>query len=110
MDKKDKDIESLSLRLHQQALAATNKDNSSSAIVGISIIGNNQNQANGAVFESYLVGALKKQNRELRHELDEKSQVVDKLKRDVKLTRTTEIEIELQAYIEECQRMRTMME
>jgi hypothetical protein len=91
-------------------LAATNKDNSSSGIVGISMIGSNTNPNNGAMFESYLVGALKKQNRELRHELDEKTQTVDKLKRDVKLTRTSEIEIELQAYIEECQRMRTMME
>ncbi len=64
----------------------------------------------GAVFESYLVSALKKQNRELRQELDEKTQTIEKLKRDIKLTRTNEIEQELQAYIEECQRMRSAME
>jgi len=39
MDKKDKDIETLSMRLHQQALAATNKDTSTSNIIGLSIAG-----------------------------------------------------------------------
>lgn len=59
------------------------------------MIGTAQNPSNGQVFETYLVGALKKQNRELRHELDGKTQAVEKLKKDVKLTRTSEIEIEL---------------
>ena len=39
---------------------------------------------------------LKKQNRELKYELDSKEQAVDKLKKDLKLSKSAEIEIELQ--------------
>lgn len=88
----------MTIKLHQLTLTATNKDNSTSGIVGVSMLGGNvqgQNGSNGQVFESYLVNALKKQNRELRSELDEKSATIDKLKKDIKLTRSMEMEIEL---------------
>jgi hypothetical protein len=62
------------------------------------------------MFESYLVSSLKKQNREMRQDLDEKTTTIEKLKRDIKLTRTNELEIELSSYMEECQRMRGMLE
>ena len=62
------------------------------------------------MFESYLVSSLKKQNREMRLELDDKSLVIEKLKRDTKLTKSHEMENEIQSYVEECQRMRGMLE
>ena len=46
----------------------------------------------------------------MRLDIDEKVTTIDKLKRDIKLTRNNEIEMELQSYLEECQRMRGMLE
>ncbi len=61
---------------------------------GTSTIGSGP--SNGTtMFESYIVNALKKQNREMRHELDEKKDIIEKLKRDLKLTKNNEIEHEL---------------
>ena len=37
----------------------------------------------------------------MRQELDEKSQAIDKLKRDIKLSRMAEMESEVQSYMEE---------
>ena len=54
------------------------------------------------MFESYLVGALKKQYRDTKQELEEKREIIEKLRREMKLTKTNEIENELQSYIEEC--------
>jgi hypothetical protein len=48
-----------------------------------------------SLFESYLVTSLKKQNRDLKDELKEKSDQIDKLKRDIKLSKGIEIEHEL---------------
>ena len=62
------------------------------------------------MFESYLVGALKKQYRDTKQELEEKKEVIEKLRREMKLTKTAEIENELQSYIEECQRLRKILE
>jgi hypothetical protein len=42
--------------------------------------------------------------------LEEKKEIIEKLRREMKLTKTNEIENELQSYIEECQRLRTMLE
>jgi cell division protein FtsB len=56
------------------------------------------------------VSQLKKQNRELKYELDSKEQAVDKLKKDLKLSKSGEIEIELQQYIDECLRLRRLLE
>lgn len=36
--------------------------------------------------------------------------MIDKLKRETKLTKSLEMEHELQSYIEECQRLRSMLE
>lgn len=46
----------------------------------------------------------------MRNEIDEKDLTIEKLRRDMKLTKTHEIENEIQSYIEECQRMRGMLE
>jgi hypothetical protein len=55
-----------------------------------------------SLFESYLVTSLKKQNRELKDELSDKAGQIEKLKRDIKLAKSIEIEHEMQSYIEEC--------
>ena len=68
---------------------------------GSSTIGSGPTGGN-TMFESYIVNALKKQNRETRQELEEKKDIIEKLKRDLKLTKNNEIEHELQSYIEEC--------
>ena len=47
------------------------------------------------VFESFLVSQLKKQNREMKAELLERDRLVEQVKRDMKLSRITELEIEL---------------
>jgi len=46
----------------------------------------------------------------MRVDIEDKTATIDKLKRDIKLTRANEIEMELQSYLEECQRMRGMLE
>ena len=76
---------------------------------GASTLGSGSNTG-GAMFESYLVGALKKQYRDTKQELEEKREIIEKLRREMKLTKTNEIENELQSYIEECQRLRKMLE
>jgi hypothetical protein len=48
--------------------------------------------------------------REMKQELEERKDTIEKLKRDIKLTKTNEVENELQSYIEECQRLRRMLE
>lgn len=46
----------------------------------------------------------------MKSELYDKDTTIDKLKKDIKLTKGSEIETELQVYIEECNRLRTMLE
>jgi hypothetical protein len=77
------------------------------AVINQSIIGGTGTNAGGAqgpggsggngntVFESYLVSSLKKQNRDLKGELEDKTATIDRLKRDIKLTKTVELENEL---------------
>ena len=95
MAKKDKDLEILTLRVQQlqmgQPAAASQK-------------------AEGNIFESFLVSQLKKQNRELRSDLERREQDIERLKRDLKLSKASEMEIEMQQYIEECMRLRGMLE
>lgn len=58
------------------------------------------------VYESFLVSQLKKQNRELKQEMIEKERLVEHTKRNLKLTKITEMEVELHQYIQECNRLR----
>jgi cell division protein FtsB len=99
----------LSVKIHQNAIQAISKDNAqldvsqtTASLAGV--------KDGVSLFESYLVTSLKKQNRELKDELRDKVEQVDKLKRDIKLAKGIEIEHELQSYIEECQRLRSMLE
>jgi len=42
--------------------------------------------------------------------VDEKEQIIEQLRRDIKLSKAVEVEIELNQYIEECKRLRQMLE
>ena len=68
------------------------------------------NQAKTNLVESFLVTQLKKQNRQLKLEIQTKDVEIDSLKRNVKLAKTREFESELAVYVEECQRLRTILE
>jgi hypothetical protein len=52
------------------------------------------------------VSQLKKNNRDLKMEVQEKDRLIEQLKRNIKMSKTNEIEIELTVYIDECLRLR----
>jgi hypothetical protein len=60
--------------------------------------------------ESFLVNQLKKQNRALKLEMQTKVAESEQLKRNIKLAKGREAESDMQAYVEECLRMRTLLE
>lgn len=60
--------------------------------------------------ESFLVSQLKKQNRQLKLDMHQKDNEIENLKRNIKLAKNKEYESEMQVYIEECQRLRTLLE
>ena len=94
MLRKDKEIEALSMKL-QQVITARSAG---------------QVMANTNVFESFLTSQLKRQVRELKNDCTEKERLVEELKRNIKLSRVAEVEAEVQAYVEECLRLRQMLE
>lgn len=64
----------------------------------------------GNYTESYLVSQLKRNSRDLKLEVQEKDKLIEQLKRNIKLSKTQEIEVELTVYIEECLRLRAQLE
>lgn len=60
--------------------------------------------------ESFIVSQLKKNNRDLKLEVQEKDRLIEQLKRNIKMSKSQEIEIELTVYIEECLRLRGQLE
>ena len=56
--------------------------------------------------ESFIVAQLKKNNRDLKNEVQDKDRLIEQLKRNIKLTKSQEIEVELTVYIDECLRLR----
>lgn len=93
MKKKDKDIELLAYKIQQMQ----------------SGFGGGGAGVKSGV-ETHLVANLKKGNRELRNELNNARAEVEKIKKDIKRTRFAELEVELAQYIEECNRLRLMLE
>ena len=95
--KKEKEIEQLTRTLQQQstllhsggALPVTQKTN---------------------YLESFLVQQLKRQNREMKIENQMKERQIEELKKNVKLAKHRENESEVQAYADECLRLRTVLE
>ena len=56
--------------------------------------------------ESFIVSQLKKNNRDLKQEVQDKDRFIEQQKRNIKLTKANEIEVELTVYIDECLRLR----
>ena len=87
LNQRDKELEKLTLRL-QQNLSGEIK------------------MQGGNYAESFLVSQLKRSTRDLKLEIQEKDRLIDNLKRNIRLSKTQEIEVELTVYIEECLRLR----
>jgi len=60
--------------------------------------------------ESFLVQQLKKQNRNMKNEMQEKDRLIEELKKNVRVSKYKEAENEVQTYIEECMRLRSILE
>ena len=60
--------------------------------------------------ESFIVSQLKKNNRDLKQEVQDKGRFIEQQKRNIKLTKANEIEVELTVYIDECLRLRGQLE
>jgi uncharacterized protein YlxW (UPF0749 family) len=53
---------------------------------------------------------LKRNIRELKNEVSDRDRIIDSLRKDQKMTKAAEMETELNFYIEECARLRSMLE
>lgn len=62
------------------------------------------------VSNSHLVGSLKHSIKELKAELKLREGDIERLKRDTKVSRVNELEVEIQAYADECTRLRHHIE
>lgn len=60
--------------------------------------------------ETFLVMSLKKQLKELKFECLKKDDELETIKKSLKNTRQQEIEVEIKTYIDECQRLRLLLQ
>lgn len=60
--------------------------------------------------ESFLVQQLKRQNRELKLEGQMKDRQIDELKKNIKMSKSRECDNEVQTYVDECMRLRSIVE
>ena len=60
--------------------------------------------------QSFIVSQLKRNNRDLKFEVGEKDRLIEQLKRNIKMSKTNEIEVEMTVYIDECLRLRQQLE
>ena len=61
-------------------------------------------------FENHLSSNLKRQIRELKHEMVMKDDEILSLKKDIKSTKLSEMDLELRTYMDECMRLRHLLE
>jgi hypothetical protein len=97
LNNRDKELEKLTMRL-QQSLSDPNSGDSA------------KHKINHHFAESFIVSQLKRSNRDLKSEVQDKDRLVEQLKRNIKLTKQNEIEVELTVYIDECLRLRGQLE
>lgn len=95
LNQRDKELEKLTLKLQQTFMAPNTGDNT---------------KVMHHFNESFIVSQLKKNNRDLKQEVLDKDRLLEQLKRNIKLTKTQEIEVELTVYIDECLRLRNQLE
>ena len=60
--------------------------------------------------ESHLTIKLKKQIKDMRLTITDKDTEITRLKKNIKITQLTEVEIELRTYVDECTRLRHLLE
>ena len=60
--------------------------------------------------ETFLVMSLKKQIRELKFEVGKRDEELEVIRKNIKNTKTLELEQELQTYHDECMRLRSVVE
>ena len=60
--------------------------------------------------ETFLVMSLKKQIRELKYEVSNRDEELDSLRKNMKITKSQELESELAMFREECLRLRGLVE
>ena len=94
LNQRDKELEKLTVKLQQTLLQPNMGDTKSSH----------------HFTESFIVSQLKKNNRDLKQEVSEKDRLIEQLKRNIKMTKSQEIEVELTVYIDECLRLRGQLE
>ena len=76
----------------------------------ISTIGSLGKKLNKWKFESHLTSNLKWQVWELKTQLSDKNEEITILKKDIKSTRLGELDLELRTYMDECLRLRHLLE
>ena len=69
-----------------------------------------QNEYNQGIKPTHMINNLKTTIKELKSEIQQKNDEIYKLKKNMKSTRINEIELEVQAYIDECTRLRHHLE
>lgn len=60
--------------------------------------------------DSHPTSNLKVKIRDMRRELERKTREMDELKTNVKVTKLNELEVEMKLYVDECTRLRHMLE
>ena len=60
--------------------------------------------------ETHLTNALKRQVKELKMEVAAKDEENQKLRKNIKATKLHEFEVEMKMYVDECTRLRHMLE
>ena len=68
-------------------------------------IGNVGRRINKRKFENHLSSNLKRQIRELKYEMSMKDDEISTLKKDLKSTKLSEMDLELRTYMDECMRL-----
>ena len=64
----------------------------------------------GKTIETHLVINLKRKIRDLQTELAQKDEEIEALKKNIKFTRASEMEVEVKMYMDECVRIRQQLE
>lgn len=110
LHKKEKEIETLTYKLQKTSNTLHSNSNN---LTRITTAGGNTSSSfpgKNNYMEIFIVSQLKKQNRDLRMEIQEKDKYIEQYKRNIKLCKVSEVEAELQMYIEECLRLRGLLE
>jgi len=76
----------------------------------ISTIGQLGTKLNKWKFENHLTSNLKKQLKDSRQLLHDKDEELNRIKKEIKSTKLQELDLELRTYMDECLRLRHMLE